>query len=105
MLIAERFHLLEIGMMSFDLPDEASRAYRYVRLLDRHVTKPRHKAASRQSVAGFKWLLIKFVLVIPALTVVIVLIQRTATRYVLFTEPAGSTTARLTPPHGSIHSQ
>ena len=46
---------------------------------------------------GFKWLLITFVLVIPALTVVIVLIHRTATRYVLFTEPAGSTAARLAP--------
>ena len=54
--LAERFHLLEIGVMSFDLPDETSRVYRYVRQLDRHVTKLRHKAASRQPVVGFKWL-------------------------------------------------
>jgi hypothetical protein len=83
--------------MSFDLPDETSRLYRYVRHLDRHVTKLRHKAVSRQPVVGFKWLLITFVLVIPALAVVIFLIQRTHTRYVLLTGPAGSTTARLAP--------
>lgn len=73
--------------MSFDLPDETSALYRYVRQLDRRVTKLRHKASSRQHVVGFKWLLILFFLVIPALTVVSVLIQRTHTRYVLLTGP------------------
>ena len=83
--------------MSIDLPDETSRLYRYVRHLDRHVTKLRHKAVSRQPVVGFKWLLITFVLVIPALAVVTFLIQRAHTRYVLLTGPTGSTTARLAP--------
>ena len=54
MLIAERLHLLEIGVTCFNLPDEASRVYRYVRLLDRHGTKLHHKAAFRQPLVGFK---------------------------------------------------
>ena len=83
--------------MSFDLPEESSSLYRYVRQLDRHVTRLRHKAVSRQSVVGFKWLLLMFLRIIPALAVVIFLIQRTQTRYVLLTGPAGSTTARLAP--------
>lgn len=36
--------------MSFDLLDETSRLYRYVRHLDRHGTKLRHKASARQPV-------------------------------------------------------
>ena len=88
--------------MRFDLPDEIARVYRYVRQLDRRVTKLRHKAASRQPVVGFKWLLVKFVLIIPALTVVIVFIQRTATRYVLLQSQRAA--QRLASPHGSIHS-
>jgi hypothetical protein len=40
--------------MSFDLPDETSRLYGYVRHLDRHATKLRHKVSSRQPVMGFK---------------------------------------------------
>lgn len=83
--------------MSFDLPDETSRVYRYIRQLDRHVTKLRHKAASRQLVVDFKWFRFIFLLIIPTLAVVIFLIQRTHTRYVLLTGPAGSPTARLAP--------
>lgn len=83
--------------MSFDLPDETSRLYRYVRRLDRRVTKLRHKAASRRPATSVMWLLLIFLLVIPILALASFLIQRTHTRYVLLTGPAGSTTARLAP--------
>ena len=83
--------------MSFDLPDETSTLYRYIRQLDRRLTKLRHTASSRQSVVGLKWIMILLLLVIPALAVVVFLIHRTDTRHILLTGPAGSTTAHLAP--------
>ncbi len=83
--------------MSFDLPDESSGLYRYVRRLDRRVSKVRHKAASHLSGLGFKWLGLIFFFVIPMVVIVTLLIQRTHTRYILLTGPSGSTTAHLAP--------
>ncbi|HQY57936.1 MAG: TAXI family TRAP transporter solute-binding subunit [Nitrospira sp.] len=83
--------------MSFDLPDETSTLYRYVRRFDRWLTKLRHTATSRQPMMGFQWILLTFLLVIPALAIIFFLIQCTHTRYVLLTGPAGSTTAQLAP--------
>ena len=90
--------------MSEDLPDESSRLYRYVRQLDRRVTTLRHKASSRQPVLSVTWFVLICLLLIPAVAVVIFLIQRTHTQYVLLTGPPGSTTARLAPP-APVHSQ
>ena len=87
--------------MSFDLPDETSTLYRYVRRFDRWLTKLRHTATSRQPMMGFQWILLTFLLVIPALAIIFFLIQCTHTRYVLLTGPAGSTTG----PTASDHSQ
>ena len=53
-------------------------------------------------MVGFKWLLVKFVLIIPALTVVIVFIQRTATRYVLLQSQRAA--QRLASPHPTVQS-
>lgn len=53
--------------MSFDLPDETSRLYSFVRRLDRRVTKLRQKAASRQPAVRFRWPLLTMLLIIPAL--------------------------------------
>lgn len=88
--------------MDFDLPDETSRLYRYVRQLDRRLTKLRHRRVSRQPVVRFKWILLIFLLVIPVLALVIFLIQRIDTRYMLLTGPPGSTTAHLAPRLQSI---
>ena len=46
--------------MSFDLPDETSTLYRYVRRFDRWLTKLRHTATSRQPMMGFQWILLTF---------------------------------------------
>lgn len=62
--------------MNFDLPDETSTLYRYVRRLDRRLTKLRHKAVARQPATGLKRRFLVFLLGIPILVTVISLLHR-----------------------------
>ena len=81
--------------MGFDLPDETSRLYRYVRRLDRRLVKLRRQALSYRPMVAFKWFLTTFALIIPVLALMWFLFHRTHTQYWLLTGPAGSTTAHV----------
>ena len=88
--------------MSDELPDELSRLYRYVKQWDRRITKLRHMALFRRPILSVTKFVLIFVLLIPAIAVVIFLVHRTHTQYVLLAGPAGSTTAYLAPRIQSI---
>lgn len=88
--------------MSDELPDELSKLYRYVKQWDRRITKLRHTTLFRRPILSVTRFVLIFVLLIPAIAVVIFLVHRTHTQYVLLTGSAGSTTAYLAPRIQSI---
>jgi len=85
-----------------ELPEELTKLYRYVKQLDRRITKLRHMRLFHRPILSVTSFVLIFVLLIPVIAVVTFLINRTHTHYVFLTGPAGSTTAYIAPRIQSI---
>ncbi len=88
--------------MSDELPKELTRLYRYVKHLDRRISRLRHKTLFRRHLLGITSFVLIFVLLVPVLVITTFLLNRNYTQYIFLTGPAGSTTAYIAPRIQSI---